>query len=303
MLKGVKGSGASAVMVLLTVLMSTGSLQAGLVCWGEDFGSDVPQPPGGALSQLSADITDIELGVFVACGGAPSDGVRCLSLPEGDELLTAPRGYRAFAAGSFGACVIDGEGRLACAGDPVPPADRVDPGLRYVAVSVGPAHACAILEDGTVGCWGTDDLGQSTPPADLRAVAVAVGLFHTCAIRPDRSVTCWGGDEFGQAGVPGGLSATGVSAGGDHSCAVTADAGVACWGDIHAFPDGLAGAVPEPVQAVSDGMQTCLRDRSGLVRCWLSQPHLVDGMADPVGLTSAADLDVAGRVFACAVTE
>ncbi|NBC32779.1 MAG: hypothetical protein GVY13_08900 [Alphaproteobacteria bacterium] len=289
--------------LLAAGLFASGHVRAEIYCWGEDFGSNIPQPASGAMAELPADATDIELGVFVACGATPAGGGRCLDLTTGQELLSVPGGYRNLSAGSFGACVIDGEGGLRCAGDPPLSDGSPDMRAQYQDVSVGPAHACAVADDGSVMCWGADDVGQASPPSDIAASAVATGLFHSCALKTDGSVACWGDDRFGQASPPIGLNAAAVSAGGDHSCALTSRGNVVCWGNTDSIPAGLDTGMPTPVQIVSDGMQSCLRDRSGLVRCWVSEPEFVRIMPDPENLSTASDIDVGGRVYACAVTD
>lgn len=289
--------------LLAAWFFGSGHARAEIDCWGEKFGSNVPEPASGAMAGLPQDATDIELGVFVACAASPGDGGRCIDLTTGEELLSVPGGYHDLSAGSFGACVIDGEGGLTCTGDPPLSDGNLDHPARYQVVSVGPAHACAVVDDGGVMCWGMNDVGQASPPSDIEASAVAAGLFHTCAIETGGSVACWGDDQFGQASPPSGLNAEAISAGGDHSCALTSRGDVVCWGNTDAVPASLDTGIPEPVQIVSDGMQSCLLDRSGLVRCWLSEPDFVGIMPDPENLSTASDIDVAGRVFACAVTD
>ena len=152
------------------------------------------------------------------------------------------------------------------------------------AMTAGGAHACVLRGDGSVACWGRNDDGQlgdeTRTPRSLpvtvagvgAAIAVAAGQRHSCAVRIGGAVVCWGANDAGQLGngvgpstpvpmlVAGVTGAVSVAAGADFSCAVLGDGTVRCWGadDVGQLgDDGLAATtrLPSPV-AFLDGVRS-----------------------------------------------
>jgi alpha-tubulin suppressor-like RCC1 family protein len=140
---------------------------------------------------------------------------------------------------------------------------RVETGVRFVSVSAGQLHTCGLTKEGTVHCWGDNHWGQlgdgttsirTTPVAiasNHRFVDLAAGDAHTCAITDDGRVLCWG-DNFSYA-VTGGAHTPDVCADGfDQRCTLQ--------------PSPVA--IPEPVQHVRAGGETCATTASSVTYCW-----------------------------------
>lgn len=166
--------------------------------------------------------------------------------------------------GLDGACAVDADGAVWCAGhndtgqrgdgtfQVVDTATRIDDDSRYRAVELGFGFACGLTVEGVVKCWGANDMGQlangelgSPVPApaavvgDWRFKEISVGGDRACAITTDDQLRCWGaggvrapGQEPGEPNLFGiGRPHRGVSAGSYHSCAISLDdGGIYCWG-------------------------------------------------------------------------
>jgi alpha-tubulin suppressor-like RCC1 family protein len=169
--------------------------------------------------------------------------------------------------GAFGACGLDGDGRLYCWGDDtggavglgagsdgvIAPTTVGAPSDHWTAVATGGDHTCAI-KDGEVYCWGENGNGEvrgnpggtqptpfkvpTSPSTALPASGfsqISAGGEHSCAIG-DGQLWCWGAKEaIGQdvsfmerVGTLADWSE--VSAGKSHTCGISTSMGLLCFG-------------------------------------------------------------------------
>ncbi len=264
-----------------------------LQCWG----SSLPRRDGppiqvddrsfdasGTFSFRS--VTDVAIG----------DGHVCAIMADRRVACWGSSGAGAVAA-SIGAGVV----RVAASGSQP---DLTD----VTQITAGRAHTCALKSDGTVWCWSEDrdavqvvlppNPGGGGPAPLGTAQQITAGGDHTCAGLRGGVFVCWGSNENGELGD---LSARRqdrsgqgelvslfigiadfrqVVAGRRHTCVLVAGGGVRCWG---ANEQGQCGQTPSatPTDFRNDGIRipdaveisagddhTCVRLRSGEVRCW-----------------------------------
>lgn len=198
---------------------------------------------------------------------------------------------------SYGtACARLADGRVACWGDmidgvigagdapsgcgaarcsrPVFVADVSDAAF----LTMGMHFACVATAAGRVRCWGVGTAGQLGPrPPNMCTSTPFLNdtVRHACAMEP-----------IEVAELDGVVS---LSAGDQHVCAVQTDGSVVCWGDADLVdakaescdfdpattraqpcvprPTKIAG-ITDAVEVSSGGGTSCVRTRSGSVKCW-----------------------------------
>jgi alpha-tubulin suppressor-like RCC1 family protein/subtilisin family serine protease len=196
------------------------------------------------------------------------------------------------------------------------------------AIAVGDAHACVVRGDGTVACWGSNADGQvgdgtttnRTSPVTISGAArfarVYTGGSHTCAIDADGAAWCWGKNNSGQLGdgtstnrpspvkVNGNATFTMLSAGAYFTCGLTSSGTILCWGDnsYGQRATTIANAIATPAASASlpDGASgwaaitagaahTCAITVEGDAYCWGNngKGQLGDGTTTNTGTTGA----------------
>ena len=220
------------------------------------------------------------------------------------------------------------------------------------SIAVGDAHACVIRGDGTVACWGSNADGQvgdgtttnrSAPvvlSGSTRFAKVYAGGSHTCAIDIDGAAWCWGKNNAKQLGdgtgtsrstpvkVTGNATFTAMAAGAYFTCGLTSAGAILCWGDNlygqRASTDANAVAAPAPSAPLPDGASawasitagathTCALTAEGDAYCWggNAKGQLGDGKKIDTGATAviaAVNVQdtftsiVAGNYHTCGIT-
>jgi alpha-tubulin suppressor-like RCC1 family protein len=165
-------------------------------CWGDNFrgrfGNGLLYGPTSFRYYPSRVVgglhfSDIQLGVFAACGLAANGFAYCWGEAENGQL---------------------GDGGASDRAVPGPVAG----GLQFVVLRYDHSHGCGLVDGGAAHCWGLNNWGQvGDGTVTNRAVPVAVaggltfgtlatGSIHTCGLDPQGRAYCWGANGYGQLG-------------------------------------------------------------------------------------------------------
>jgi hypothetical protein len=167
-------------------------------------------------------------------------------------------------------------------------------------IAAGDDHICAVTSAGGVKCWGYNFQGQLGlgrdgndlinvgVPTDVVGLSsgvssISAGYNSTCVVTEAGGVKCWGLD--GSAGSGAGLfghatpfdipgleqGVREVSTSGSGTCALLESGAVKCWGfsptdQPTLVPTDVPG-LPRDVSSITSGVQYCVLDSSGYVRC------------------------------------
>lgn len=220
--------------------------------------------------------------------------------PRAAPVDTELTGIAAVSANGVQTCALHRDGAVSCWGDlggdhrlarsrPFPVRWITD----AVEVSSG-ARTCIRRAGGEVECWSWVTLeGQPfTRPAPVLGLSqprqISAGGHQGCAVEGDGRVLCWEWPTSAETEaipsypVPDVRDAVEVAVGDQHACARTGDpaaGSIVCWGadDVGQLGDGAPRIADRPLRVagvasvveVSAGAErTCVRQRSGVVRCW-----------------------------------
>jgi hypothetical protein len=244
----------------------------------------------GAVVDGLPEVVDVALGTTATCVRTRSTDVYCGSRARPAPTTWTPitTGATSLTAGSHHACALRRDGRVACwgasglgqrgvvgdTGSDEPALVPFITGARRL--TAGERHTCAVLANASVWCWGAGEAGQIDPQvldptltpraaALPRARDVSAGARHTCVIALDSTVHCIGDVGPAPATVRDPVALTG---GESAACALSADGVVQCWGP--SIPDDApvrAGVAVDAAEIATGRDRTCVRRRSGEVRC------------------------------------
>ena len=221
-------------------------------------------PPSTAPAPPAASpLVQIAAGRYGQCGLQQDGRAVCTHLlPPPTELAAAQ--FRQVTAGQEFACGLRLDGALACWGDALHSKTAPPPG-QFIQVSAGKHHACALDSAGFAHCWGWNKDGRATPPADLTFTAIAAAGAHSCGLAAAGSLHCWGRNNWGQADHHNGPFQS-LSRGTRHTCALRPDGAAWCQGD-----DSAGQSRPPPgafTQIAAGEWHTCGRRPGGQLECW-----------------------------------
>ncbi len=211
-------------------------------------------------------------------------------------------------AGVNDVCTVDKRGRLTCRMLESGPRSRVPDdmpeGGRWSQVSVGHSHACALDEEGYPTCWGTIagmEVADALPKE--RLAALETGPSTSCGLRAsDGSMICLNPDvDLVTVGEPkGSFKRLDVLEG--RVCYERDSGEVGCQGvyplfDL-TFPNPPVD-VYNPVELNAGGLNLCVTDEAGRIRCWGREDY---GILDPPAGTGYHSLAL-GQKHACVLND
>ncbi len=222
-------------------------------------------------------------------------------------LLATGCGGRAIVdwdAGISYVCTVDKRGRLACRAIDTHPHPRIlddmPEGGRWSQVSVGNGHACALDEEGYPTCWG-DIVGMEVADAlpRERLTTLKTGPSTSCGLRAsDGSMICLNPDvDLVTVEEPKGrFKRLDVLEG--RVCYERDSGEIGCQGVYpladRTFPNPPVG-VYNPVELNAGGVNLCITDEAGRIRCWGRERY---GILDPPAGTGYHSLAL-GQKHAC----
>ena len=267
-----------------------------VLCFGDEVAASpyAHNPSATAAPRAIEGIADavaISVGPTTACALHGSGRVSCFGVVDdgtrGEEGMRG--GYvphvvrepveienledeRAVAAGEGFACVLRGNGTVACFGMN----DNGELGLAKIGgrlypvdvggvahaqqIAAGSAYACARLRDRTVMCWGNHAAAYPMEISD--AVSIAMHRSVVCATLGSGDVTCLALGARSTRAMK--LGAIDAAQGEGFTCGLAKDGTVACDGDLEAGAKAIRGATA----IVAGDDHACALVTSGEVRCW-----------------------------------
>jgi len=163
--------------------------------------------------------------------------------------------YNTMSMGMGGRCVLDGAGRMKCAGKDGFPWDdnrqyeiQIPPCDRFKAVGLNAYFSCAVKQDdGSIVCSPGLSSGDFTVRDSRSFKAVAPGWYFQCGILDNGDATCFGGGHgasyFPQSADwvtrPGPFAK--VSGGTEYACGLKEDGMIECWGQINQLTNSNQG--------------------------------------------------------------
>ena len=194
------------------------SLDGTPVCWGNDGGTGVGNPPE------EEKLVSISVGQTAACGLREDGSLVCWGRLWWDDM-PADQKFLAISVGAGYACALRLDGTPTCWGGPaygaaVPPESEE---LKFIKSHY--SHTCGIRLDDTAVCWGS--VYQNGAPLKVPPEEKFKVINGFCGLRLDDSLVCWGpNDGIMNQPVP---DEKFIAI--DGSCALRVDGSPVCWGN------------------------------------------------------------------------
>ena len=160
--------------------------------------------------------------------------------------------FTSIAAGQYGTCALDDDGRPWCwgwTGDVTGPLEVDIGGRRLTTLSMGENHACGLTASGAAACWDWPEVRETgfAAPTDTAVwTSIAVAAAHQCALDLNGAAWCWGNDadgalgiggsdhrkfdEIARAPVAGGHRFQSIAVSTTRTCAIDLEGALYCWG-------------------------------------------------------------------------